>query len=237
MKLKRISILAFFMLFAFSITFLNAQEEEKTSPFSVGADVYTSYVWRGTKFGGTAIQPTVKYVNGGLTVGVWGSYGLKTDASTGMLGLYAETDPYISYSFPFGLSLGVTDYYYEGDFSELSDSLGSQAFEVNLGYTIGSLSFAGNYILNEAGGAASAGGDMYFQLSYAFSYFTLFAGAGNGWHTLDNEDGEDVFNICNVGLSTTKTIKVTDSFSIPVTGQLIVNPDSKQFFAVAGFSF
>ena len=34
------------------------------------------------------------------------------------------------------------------------------------------------YIVNEAGGAASAGGDMYFQAGYAFKDFNLFAGAG-----------------------------------------------------------
>jgi hypothetical protein len=60
----------------------------------------------------------------------------------------------------------------------------------------------------------------------------LFAGGGNGWHTKDGE-----FDLCNVGISTTKEIKLSDSFSIPVSGQIIVNPDREQLFVVVGFSF
>jgi hypothetical protein len=104
MKSLKISISAFLMFFACSLIFVNAQEDEKTSPFTAGADFYSNYVWRGTKFGtGPAFQPSVKYTSGGLTIGVWGSF----DASG-----YTEADPYISFSLPFGLSLGLTDYYY-----------------------------------------------------------------------------------------------------------------------------
>lgn len=204
--------------------FAMAQEEEKASPFSVGADFYSNYVWRGTRFGnGPAFQPSIKYTIGGLTAGIWGSF----DASG-----YQEADPFISYSLPFGLSLGITDYYYCGDFTELSDTAGNHAFEGNLGYTIGGLSLSANYIFNEAGGAASAGGDKYFQATYNFKNFNLFLGAGDGWHTSDGD-----FAVCNVGLGTSKTIEITDKFSIPVTGQLIVNPEKKQMFMVVGFTF
>ncbi len=181
-------------------TGLKAQDEESPSKFSAGADLYSNYVWRGTKLGtGPAVQPTVKFVTGGLTVGVWGSF----DAHG-----YTETDPYISYAFKFGLSLGMTDYYYPGlEFFDVSDSTGSQAFEINAGYTIKGLSLSANYIVNEAGGAASAGGDKYFQAAYAFKHFNIFLGAGDGWHTSDGD-----FAICNVGIGTTKEIKITDSF-------------------------
>lgn len=234
--MKTLKILLAVMVFAgvCMTTHVKAQEEAKESKvdFTAGADIYSSYVWRGTKYAGPSIQPTVKMTAGGLTVGIWGSYGSKLDG-TG----YTETDPYISYSLPFGLSLGLTDYYYEGDFTDVSDTAGNHAFEANLGFAKGPFSIAANYILNEAGGAASMGGDMYFQVTYAFSKVSLFVGAGNGWHTLDNDEGEDVFNICNIGVTTTKTIEITEKFSVPVTGQIIVNPDSKQIFAVVGFSF
>jgi hypothetical protein len=206
-------------------TGLNAQEDETPSKFTAGADLYSNYVWRGTKLGtGPAFQPTVKFVTGGLTIGVWGSF----DANG-----YMETDPYFSYAFKFGLSLGMTDYYYPGqEFFDVSDSTGSQAFEINAGYTIKGLSLSANYILNEAGGAASAGGDKYFQAAYAFKHCNIFLGAGDGWHTSDGD-----FAICNVGIGTTKTIKITDSFSIPVTGQVILNPEREQLYVVVGFSF
>lgn len=208
-----------------SITFsnvINAQEEESGPSFSAGADIYSNYVWRGSKLGtGPAFQPTVKFSAGGFTAGVWGSF----DAAG-----YAEVDPYISYSFPFGLSLGITDYYYPtlgGSF--FADS--SNAFELNAGFSKGGFSLSGNYILNKAAVPASAGGDKYFQVGYAFSSFSLFAGAGDGWHTSDGE-----FNICNIGIGTSKEIKITDSFTVPVSGQVILNPDKKQLFLVVGFS-
>ena len=43
--------------------------------FTAGADIYSSYVWRGTKFAGPSIQPTVAMDAGIFTLGVWGSYG------------------------------------------------------------------------------------------------------------------------------------------------------------------
>ena len=204
---------------------LQGQDENANSKFSVAADLYSNYIWRGSKYGqGPSVQPSVKYVTGGLTVGVWGSF----DASG-----YAETDPYISYTLPIGLSLGLTDYYYPGlKVFEVSDTAGSHALEVNAGFAKWGLSLSANYILNEAGGAASVGGDMYFQAGYTFKYFNLFVGAGDGWHTSDGN-----FALCNVGLGTSKTIKLTDSFSIPVSGQVILNPEREQLFIVVGFSF
>lgn len=204
---------------------LQGQDENAVSKFSVGADLYSNYVWRGSKYGqGPSVQPSVKFVTGGLTVGVWGSF----DASG-----YAETDPYISYTLPFGLSFGLTDYYYPGlKVFEVSDTAGSHALEINAGFAKGGLSLSANYILNEAGGAASYGGDMYFQAGYAFTYFNLFVGAGDGWHTSDGK-----FDLCNVGIGSSKTIQLTDNFSIPVSGQVILNPDKEQLYVVIGFSF
>jgi hypothetical protein len=117
------------------VSALKAQDTAEKANFSVGADIYSNYIWRGTKYGqGPAFQPAVKFVTGRLTVGVWGSF----DASG-----YMETDPYISYSLPFGLSFGMTDYYdpYLGG-SFFADS--SNAYEVNLGYTLKGLSLSAN---------------------------------------------------------------------------------------------
>jgi hypothetical protein len=58
----------------------------------------------------------------------------------------------------------------------------------------------------------------------------FFIGAGDGWHIYDPETGKDKFAICNLGLCTSRNIKVIDYFSIPVTGQLIFNPDKEQMF-------
>lgn len=220
---KKITLLVFTVL-AICTWNVNAQEiEEKASPFTVGADIYSNYIWRGTKLGvGPAFQPSVKFAIGGLTLGVWGSF----DASG-----YTEVDPYISYTLPFGLSIGMTDYYFPnlgGSFT--ADS--ANAYEVNVGFTKGGLSLSANYILNEATTAASSGKDMYFQAGYAFTNFNISVGAGDGWHTSDTE-----FNICHVAIGTGKVIKISDTFSIPVNGQVIYNPERNLLHVVAGISF
>ncbi len=201
----------------------NAQAQE--SSWGAGVDLYSNYIWRGTKYGtGPAIQPSVSFSAGGLTLGVWGSF----DA-TG----YTEVDPYLSYSFSNGLSLGMTNYYYPG-YSGDGTSLfkeDANTYEINAGYATGGLSLSANYILNEATTAGSAGDDLYFQAEYAFKKFNILLGAGDGWHTSDGE-----FKVCNIGIGTGKEIKITDSFSIPVTGQVILNPEREQLYVVVGIT-
>lgn len=218
--------LAVFVIGMFFATILTAQEEEKPSPFKVGLDIYSNYIWRGSKFGtGPALQPKVEFNKGGFTLGSWGSFCV-TDAEA------AEADLYMAYAFDFGLSLGLSDYYYPGlEYFDYSDSTGSHGFELNLSYTIKSLSLKGNYMLNEAGGAATQGGDMYFELGYGFKNCSLFVGAGDGWHTSDGE-----FTLCNIGLSASKSIKITENFSLPLNGSVILNPDKEQFYIVVGIS-
>lgn len=216
----------FFILlasFLFTVSVVRAQEETE-SKFQIGTDVYTNYIWRGSKLGtGPSLQPSIEFTTGGLSLGVWGAF----DASG-----YMETDPYISYEFPFGLTLGLSDYYLPSlPLFEVTDTAGSHAFEVNAGFTVGGFSLNTNYILNEAGGIGSAGGDMYFQAGYEFRDFNIFLGAGDGWHTSDGE-----FAICNVGIGAAKEIKITDTFSVPVSGQVIINPEREQLFVVVGFS-
>jgi hypothetical protein len=204
-------------------------QNDTLSKFSLNADFYSNYIWRGVRYGtGPAIQPAIKYNGKILSVGAWGSFDFNG---------YQETDLYFSIALPAGFSVGVTDYYYPGlKYFDYTDTSGSHAYDVNLGFTKGNFNLSANCILNEAGGAASLGWDKYIQAGYSFKSFNVFLGAGDGWHTFDPATGKDKFAICNVGIGTSKVIKVTDSFSIPVAGQLIFNPDREQMFIVIGFT-
>ncbi|MBE0668570.1 MAG: hypothetical protein IH593_12995, partial [Bacteroidales bacterium] len=52
---------------------LHAQAE-KSASWSAGADIYSSFVWRGTRLGsGPAIQPVIEFTSGPFTAGAWGS--------------------------------------------------------------------------------------------------------------------------------------------------------------------
>ncbi len=208
---------------------IKAQEKDKSSPFSVNIDFYSSYVWRGTLYSGPSVQPSLSWQYQGFTIGGW--------ASQDFAGTYNEADLYAAYRFNFGLSLGITDYYYPGlRYFDFSDTTGSHAYEINLGYTTGKLSLAANYVLNKAGGAGSAGGDTYIELKYDFKYIGLFAGVGNGWLTIEDPGRNDEFGIVNIGARLSREIKINDKFSIPITSSVIWNPQAEQFFIVAGFS-
>jgi len=228
MKKKRILIAAIITLGLLPFVSVFSQEGSE-SGFNVGSDFYSNYIWRGTKYGsGPAVQPSMKYSNEWLTIGAWGSFDFSG---------YQEADLYLSFKLPAGISLGLTDYYFPGlSYNDYSESSGSHAFELNAGFTAGNFNLSANYIINKALGAGSTGGDKYFQAGYSFKFFNIFLGAGDGWHTYDSETGESNFTVCNLGIGTSRTIKVTDSFNIPVAGQLIFNPDKNQMFFVVGFT-
>jgi hypothetical protein len=204
-------------------------QETVNHQFTVGTDFYSSYIFRGTKFGtGPAIQPVMKFISGSFTSGVWGSFDFHN---------YQEADIFFSFALPAGFSAGMTDYYFPGlDYFDFTRATGSHAFEINSGFSKGGLSLGANYILNRAGNAGSKGNDIYLEAKYSFEMFYIYAGAGNGWYSKDFSDGSDRFTLCNLGLGTSKTIKVTDSFNIPVNGQVILNPDRKQMYIVVGFT-
>ena len=228
MKKKRMLIAAIVALGLLPFVSVFSQEGSE-SGFSVGSDFYSSYIWRGSKFGsGPAVQPSMKYSKNWLTIGAWGSFDFSD---------YQEADLFFSVALPAGISLGLTDYYFPGlEYTDYSEDSGSHAFELNAGFSAGNFNLSANYIINKAGGAGSSGGDKYFQAGYSFKYFNIFAGAGDGWHTYNSETGESNFAVCNLGIGTSKTIKVTESFNIPVAGQIIFNPDKNQMFLVVGFT-
>jgi len=199
---------------------VNASAQEGS--WSVGADLYNRYVWRGTDFGNSpVVQPTVEYSVGGFAIGAWGSY--STSASVGG----TEADLYATYSTDFGLDVVVTDYYFpaepgsEGNYFDYDDA---HTFELGLSQSIGDFYLSGNVYLN-------GDNDIYFEAGYSFGAVDAFVGAGDNAYTLDGD-----FNVCNVGISTSKEVKITDSFSLPVSGSVILNPDSEQIFFVVGIS-
>lgn len=196
--------------------------------FSVGSDLVSRYVFRGVDYGNSAaLQPTVEFAAGNFAIGAWGSFALSgTEA-------FNEADLYASYGFDFGLSLGITDYYYPGSkWGEFGDKVSSHALELNLGYEVGSLSLAGNYMLNNSiEGAGAEDGTLYFEAGYALENVDLFVGAGDGWHSTSGD-----FEVVNIGIGTSKEIKFSESFSLPLFGQVIMNPNSEQFHIVVGIS-
>jgi hypothetical protein len=213
MKGKILHTSAFLILLLFASTGW-AQE------WITGMDIYSSYIWRGSKFGsGPAFQPSVEFSAGSFNLGGWGSVNASTSEA-------AETDLYAEYSVGLGektsLGLTLTDYYFPGT-SWLKKNSHFIEPMVNLG--IGSFSLTGAYMMN--GGE----GDVYLEAGFSAGAVDLFLGSGDGAYTRNRK-----FNVCNVGITTTKEIKITDSFSLPVSGSVIFNPSTEQAYIVAGIS-
>ena len=113
MKLIKNSIILFFaVVLSLTTTDLKAQD--------FGADVVSSYVWRGTQFGtGPVIQPwfTLPTITDALELGVWGSFPVAGGDQTYELDLYASYD--------FGpLALTVTNYTFPGATGAYGDDYG-----------------------------------------------------------------------------------------------------------------
>jgi len=211
------SVSKYFLILSLLLFLGTGLETVKAQTINGGVDFYSTYVWRGVAYAGPSVQPTVEFDAGGFSLGAWGSQGFNG---------YQEMDLYTAYSFDFGLSLGVTDYYYPGPPTFFQKD--AHAFELNGSYGIGDVSLSGNYIF---AGGGSVGDDVYFQLGYSVGKANLFVGGGNGWHSTDTD-----FKVVNIGVGTTKEIKITDSFSIPLNGSVILNPDTEELYIVAGIS-
>ncbi|MDT8373852.1 MAG: hypothetical protein RQ737_07720, partial [Bacteroidales bacterium] len=142
-------------LFSFLVIVLSAAallplsaQDENSSPWSAGADLVTSFVWRGSRLGsGPHLQPGMEYSAGRFTAGAWGSFDLNG---------YEEVDLYFAFDLPGGFTLGMQDYYLpELPYFDYSAADGAHAFEVNLDWESDNVWLSANYIINEAGGVGS----------------------------------------------------------------------------------
>ena len=234
-KILLLLVAMFTLIVPFAV---NAQEDEGSSAsIDAGMDLFSSYIWRGAKFGsGPAFQPWVEGAVGNLAIGAWGSVNASTDEAF-------EMDLYASYSFDFGLGIAVTDYYFghvDGDSIGVAggetvyEDLGYFSYdaahyiEPAISYEIGNLSLLAAYMF--APGFEE--GDMYFQAGYTIGALKLTVGAGDGAYT-DNGD----FMLCNITIGTSKEIPITEKFSLPLTGGVTLNPSTEGFFIYAGISF
>ena len=216
--------------------------------FSFGADFVSSYMWRGVATAGASIQPAVDLTAGGFSIGAWGSVEV---AGFG----YKEVDLAIGYSIG-GFSIGLTDYWWDGEgafnYFKFKEDQHSHLLEVNLEYELESgLSFSWNTMVAGTGDKYLAETDTkraystYVEADYSFDVkdVSLTAALGfNPWksnvlYTGAYPYATDELAVTNISLIASKSISVTDRFSLPVFGQLAFNPATEDVFLVFGISF
>ena len=213
-----------------------AQEEIETT---VATDAVSSYIWRGQDLGSTAIQPTFGIGYKGLSLTAWGSYGLTNPADT------KEFDLTVGYTIG-GLNIGVTDYWFNAGLDPENryfkyDAHGTNhVFEANIGYDFGVASlqwytnFSGNDGVNKDGDRAYS---SYVEAAIPFRLATVDWTATAGAVPFATDFyGTTGFAVTNLSLRADKEIKVTDTFSIPVFGQVTANPCSQKAYLVLGIT-
>jgi hypothetical protein len=221
----------------FLSTSFTAKAQDEAVSFNVGADVVSSYVWRGVPQEATKgtpnIQPFVSGTAGSFTLGVWGS--------SSFLGNVKEFDIYASYAFGSILSVTLTDYnWIFGQKYFNYDSSTDHVFEGTLSYA-GIESFPLSAVINTMfyGADKQADGDQaystYLELGYPLSPSAkVFAGASLMESLNYVTTG---FGVTNVGVKISKSIGITESFSLPVYGIAGFNPTSNNAYLVAGVTF
>ena len=213
----------------------HAQEIETT----VSGDIVSQYIWRGQDLGSAAVQPTLGIGYMGLSLTAWGSYGLVNPADT------KEFDLTLGYAIS-GFNIGITDYWFnvgldpDNRYFKYDAHGTNHIFEANIGYDFGLASlqwytnFSGNDGTNKDGKRAYS---SYVEANVPFKLatvdWTATLGAVPFATTLYGTTG---FAVTNLALKATKEIKVTDSFSIPIFGQVVANPCSQKAYLVLGFT-
>lgn len=217
-----------------------------------GVDFYNRYVWRGLDIANTpSIQPTLSIAYSGFEFGAWGAYTLSNEASES-----DEIDFWIGYTLELengvAFTLLATDYYYPNagiDFFNFNNhdaviddtipDLGAHIIEMGLSIS-GPESFPATLsgyvnIHNDAGNNA------YFQIDYPVNVgdteLGLFCGFAAGSEENPDYYGAEDFSAINVGVTVSREIEVSESFSVPLVISLILNPEAEISHLLIGMSF
>ena len=216
-------------------------ESESKIETTISGDIVSSYIWRGQDLGNVSLQPTLGIGYKGLSLTAWGSVGLTNSDDT------KEFDLTLAYTTG-GFNIGITDYWFnagldpDNRYFMYNAHSTNHVFEANIGYDFGFASlqwytnFAGNDGTNESGKRAYS---SYVEANVPFKLATVDWTATVGvipYATTFYNEWTSGFSVTNLALKATKDIKITDSFSIPIFGQVVANPRTQKAYLVLGFT-
>jgi len=230
---------------------------------SLGADVVSRFVWRGTDYGNSpAVQPAASFSVAGFKAGFWSSYAFGqyssqvNDSTVANMGHYAEFDFYLSYTWK-GFTLLAYDYFIP---NSLSPNAGNRYFNYcnqTTGHTIElSLSwqgpggfpiqvYAGTLVYGadkdrdpsgEYGAGENNNYSTYFEAAYPFNVVGFQLKPFIGAIPFGSAWYGPYGGVVNTGFTLSKSIPVTKEYSLPLFGSVITNPQAQSIFFVLGFS-
>jgi hypothetical protein len=231
-------IILFYSFFPHS----NAQNEVN---IDLGANFVSSYVWRGIKQTGFSVQPSLGANYRGLHLSSWAS----TDISNGNDRGFKEVDFTLGYS-KNGFNIALIDYWWDGEgahryFSGAREGYSGHMLEGTIGYTLPErfpLSINWNTFFLGKGNKKEDGSNSYstyIELAYPFSVNDIDMGLALGftpWKSVVYGPDANGFKVTNIMLSASYSIKFSDSFSLPIYGNIIFNPATEDTHFVFGIT-
>jgi len=216
---------------------------------NVNADLVSRYIWRGINVNDAFnIQPALTLSVSGFSFGFWSSYSLTNNLDYNNFG--QELDTWIGYNYAFenGMSVGaiVTDYYFPnagvpwGNWDNYDNPDGPGAHTIETGLL---LKGPNSFPISLSGYVAiynDEGNNTYFQADYPVTVaevaLNFFVGASGG--SEENPIyGTETFNVINIGIKASKSIKITEDYSLPIYASFIMNPRVEISYLVFGLTF
>ena len=205
------------------------------SPFGLGLDMQTKYVWRGmemmTEDAAPVLFPSVNYSWKGLYVYFMGGYAIN--------GKYAEVDAGISYTLS-DFTIGIYDYYYPTVSGKKDKYMGGGKhtghwLEACVNYAPAKLPLwvslsnffygADKYVDNS--GKEKQAYSTYLEIGTYYDFLhnnriSLCAGASLNKSCYN--DYEHDFSVCNLDLKYTYNVNFSSGWNLPLSVEYIYNP-------------
>lgn len=216
-----------------------AEPEGSAVSLDFGADVVSSYIWRGQELGGFSIQPhaTLTWNKPHLSFGVWASAELFEHAAAANM---TEFDLALTWCPTSALTLSLTDYYLSAGNYFSNWGFGKESshnIEGQIAYDFGPLAVSVNTCLTgpDQNFDDNHNFSTYAEVSAPFKLGGIDCSAAVGACLMDDyftAVGNDHFNVCNVSLTASRTV-----FNLPLIGQIVFNPQTDNAYFVIGLSF
>ena len=212
------------------------QEEEvdRTLTVDAGADVVSSYVWRGAYQAGASIQPEVSLSAFGITLSAWGS----TDFSVS----YKEIAIYLSYVTG-GFRASIADYWWSGEGeSYFRNARNAHHLDASLGFTFSDkfpLSLEVSTMLHGDNDKDDEGRryySTYISASFPFTVGQIDCETGIGVTPHKGMYGDKV-DIASISMKTTKKLQLSAGYAFPVFVEMVFSPSLDNAFVVFGIRF
>ena len=206
------------------------------SPFGLGLDLQTKYVWRGmemmTEDAAPVLFPSINYSWKGLYIYAMGGYAVN--------GKYAEVDLGASYTLDNGLSLAFNDYYYPTVDSKEDEYLGGGKhtghwLEAVLSYnptkipfwaTLSNFFYGADKYINKDGKEKQAY-STYLELGTFYNFLDnhrIALTVGTALNKSCYNGYAHDFSVCNLELKYTYSINFKSGWTLPLSVAYIYNP-------------